>query len=70
MKKTIEVTEPVQTTEKKTKYTHKYLKHQKQAIKDDRDKYVAVRNAEIEYINILLTECEKVGLIDEKEEDI
>lgn len=67
--KTLEVVEPVKTIEKKTRYTRKYLKAQKKAIKEDKEKYVAARNAEIEFIDALLLKMDKAGIIDEKEDE-
>lgn len=67
--KTLEVVEPVKTIKKKTRYTRKYLKAQKKAIKEDKEKYVAARNAEIEFIDALLLEMDKAGIIDEKEDE-
>lgn len=67
--KTLEVTEPVQKVEKKSKFTRKFLKHQKQAITEDKEKYVAARDAEIEYINTLLLEMDKLSIIEEKEDE-
>lgn len=67
---TIQVTkEVVQTTVQK--YEYNYLLAQKNAIEEDRAKYLEQRDKELEEVNALIAECEKLGIkpIVEKEID-
>lgn len=67
---TIEVTKEVVQT-RVQKYDYNFLLHQKKCIEEDRAKYLEQRDKELEEVNALIAECEKLGIkpIVEKEVD-
>lgn len=43
-------------------YTYEFLISQRKAIEDDLKKYQAMRQIELEEVNTLIAECEKLGI--------
>ncbi len=66
---TIQVTkETVQTAV--LKYDYNFLIAQKKAIEEDRAKYIELRDKELEEVNALIAECEKLGIKPKVEKEI
>ena len=47
---------------KKNTYTYEYLLRQKLAIEKQRDEQLAQRQAELDEVNSLIAECDKLGM--------
>ena len=65
---TIEVTKETVHTDVK-KYDYNFLLSQKKAIEADKEKYNKLRDAELEEINTLIAECDKIGIKPKEEKE-
>jgi len=59
---TLQVTRVVPAQEIAQKYVYNFLLHQKEAIEKDLARYTAERQAELDEVNTLIVECEKLGI--------
>jgi len=59
---TLQVTRVVPAQEIAQKYDYNFLLHQKEAIEKDLARYTAERQAELDEVNTLIVECEKLGI--------
>jgi len=59
---TLQVTRVVPAQEIAQKYDYNFLLHQKESIEKDLARYTSERQAELNEINGLLAECEKLGI--------
>jgi hypothetical protein len=66
---TIQVSKEIPVSVDVSKYDLNFLLAQKKAIEADLAKYTKDRNAELDEVTLLITECEKLG-IKQKVEDV
>jgi len=59
---TLQVTRVVPAQEIAQKYDYNFLLHQKESIEKDLARYTAERQAELDEVNTLIVECEKLGI--------
>jgi len=59
---TLQVTRVIPAQEIAQKYNYNFLLHQKEAIEKDLAGYTADRQAELDEVNVLIAECEKLGI--------
>lgn len=59
---TIQVSKEIPVSVDVAKYDINFLLSQKKAIESDLAKYTKDRNAELEEVNMLISECEKLGI--------
>lgn len=67
---TIEVTKIEPAKEVKFKYDLLYLLHQREAIQNDIARFMAERQKELDEVNALIAECEKLGIKPKVEKEI